>query len=129
LSALLNTLKIPVNGYEILKPLAVAARERLKTLGYETVKVKIGDGYKGWPEHQPFDAIIVTCAPDHIPPALIEQLKAGGRMVMPVGDAFGIQSMMLISKDEKGDIISKSLIPVRFVPMLRDTSEDTGRQY
>ena len=92
-------------------------------LGYETVCLKIGDGYMGWQEEQPFDAIIVTCAPDHVPPALVEQLKRGGRMVIPVGRRFGVQKLLLITKEQEGEVIGETLIPVRFVPMLRDNEE------
>ena len=74
-----------------------------------------GDGYKGWPEHAPFDGIIITAAPDHIPQPLIEQLKPGGRMVLPLGEH--VQDLILVTKDKKGNISKKNIIPVRFVPM------------
>ncbi|MBU1888016.1 MAG: protein-L-isoaspartate O-methyltransferase, partial [Candidatus Omnitrophica bacterium] len=88
-----------------------------KELGYKNIKVKHGDGFLGWPEHAPFDAIIVTCAPEKIPPALVEQLAEGGRLVIPVGTHY--QELKQLKKI-KGENVSKNIIPVRFVPMLRD---------
>ncbi|MBL7141240.1 MAG: protein-L-isoaspartate(D-aspartate) O-methyltransferase [Planctomycetes bacterium] len=104
---------------EIVGPLAEAAGKRLRRLGYDVVAVRHGDGYEGWPEKGPFDAIIVTCATGQIPPPLIKQLKAGGRMVIPVGGPFSIQRLMLVVKDEAGDVSSRSLMAVQFVPLLR----------
>lgn len=103
---------------EIVKPLANTAKERLKQLGYNNVVTKAGDGYFGWEEYGPFDAVIVTCAANFVPPPLIKQLKPGGRMILPVGSPFGYQTLKLITKDEKGSIHSRRLLPVRFVPML-----------
>lgn len=103
---------------EIVEPLADAAKRRLKELGYGNIFVKFGDGYDGWPEKAPFDAIIVTAAAGLVPPPLIQQLKPGARMVLPIGSPYGLQTLVLINKDEKGNISSKSLMPVRFVPML-----------
>lgn len=103
---------------EIVQPLGQSATERLRTLGYSNVKVKIADGYHGWKEHAPFDAIIVTAAADHIPPPLIEQLKDGGRMVIPVGSPFLVQSLMLVEK-RAGKVTTRNLMPVRFVPFTR----------
>ena len=122
-AAVLNEFTPHVYSIEIIKPLAQAAAKRLKKHGYTNVKLKIGDGFKGWQEHQPFDAIIVTCAPDNIPPALIEQLKPAGKMVIPVGTMFRGQDLVLVTKDEKGEVLTKSLIPVRFVPMVRGDSK------
>jgi protein-L-isoaspartate(D-aspartate) O-methyltransferase len=102
---------------EIVEPLAESAKKRLKDLGYHNVFTKAGDGYYGWEENAPFDAIIVTAAAGFVPPPLIEQLKEGGRMIMPVGSPFGNQTLMLITKDEDGKIQSKRLLPVMFVPM------------
>jgi len=102
---------------EILEELAKSAKKRLRELGYNNVSVKAGDGYFGWKEKGPFDAIIVTAAAGVIPPPLIEQLKPDGKMILPVGSPFGIQTLVLISKDEKGEVHSKGLLPVRFVPM------------
>jgi protein-L-isoaspartate(D-aspartate) O-methyltransferase len=104
---------------EIVRPLALAARKRLERLGYGVVQCRRGDGYEGWPGDVEFDAIIVTCATGQIPPPLIRQLKPGGRMVIPVGGAFSIQRLMLVRKDAKGDVTSRSLMAVRFVPLLR----------
>jgi len=104
---------------EIIKPLAVAARKRLERLGYTVVKVRHADGYYGWAEKGPFDAIIVTCAAGQIPPPLIKQLKPGGRMVIPVGGRYAVQSLMLVEKRPDGSVRSKSLMPVSFVPLLR----------
>ena len=122
-AAVLTEFTPTVFSIEIVKPLADRASETLKRLGYKTVKVKHADGYSGWPEEAPFDGIIVTCAAGQIPPPLLEQLKPGGRMVIPVGAPFSIQSLMLLTKDEKGAVRSRSLMPVRFVPLAR---EETG---
>jgi len=99
---------------EIVTPLAKEAEARLKRLGYENVFVKAGDGYEGWPEHAPFDAVIVTAAPGHIPQPLVDQLKTGGRMIIPVGTQY--QELVLITKTEEG-VKKRSVLPVRFVPM------------
>jgi len=104
---------------EIVGPLAESAGARLRRLGYGVVSVRHGDGYEGWPDKGPFDAIIVTCATGQIPPPLIRQLKPGGRMVIPVGGPFSIQRLMLVRKDEAGDVTSRSLMAVQFVPLLR----------
>jgi len=104
---------------EILAPLAKSAEERLKKLGYGNVAVRCGDGYAGWKEHAPFDAIIVTAAAEQIPPPLIEQLKDGGRMVIPVGPAFSIQSLFLVEK-QGGRITTHNVAAVRFVPMTKE---------
>jgi len=113
-AAILAEIAKEVYTIEIVRPLADSARERLSRLGYRNVVVKYGDGYKGWKEHAPFDGIIVTAAPDHIPQPLIEQLKVGGRMVIPVGSMF--QELKLITRTEKG-ITEKNVVPVKFVPM------------
>lgn len=110
---------------EIIEALMKAAKERLQRLGYTVVKVRQGDGYYGWPEEAPFDAIIVTAAAGEIPPPLIQQLKNGGRMVIPVGSVLGAQSLMLVEKDSDGQIRTRSLMPVRFVPLLRQ--DPSGR--
>ncbi len=110
---------------EIVRPLALSARKRLKRLGYDCVKVRRGDGYNGWPGDVTFDAIIVTCAAGQIPPPLLKQLKPGGRMVIPVGGRFSVQHLMLVQKDARGQVTSRSLMAVRFVPLLRqDPSSD-----
>jgi protein-L-isoaspartate(D-aspartate) O-methyltransferase len=103
---------------EILEELAESAEERLKELGYRNVFVRAGDGYFGWAEKGPFDAIIVTCAAGFVPPPLIEQLKPDGRMILPLGSPFGAQTLVLVTEDDKGNVRSKELLPVRFVPMV-----------
>jgi protein-L-isoaspartate(D-aspartate) O-methyltransferase len=102
---------------EIVEPLAKGAKKLLKELGYSNVFVKAGDGYLGWPEKAPFDAIIGTAAAGRIPPPLLEQLKPGGRMILPVEGRFGFQYLTLITKDDKGNLHQKNVMPVRFVPM------------
>jgi protein-L-isoaspartate(D-aspartate) O-methyltransferase len=114
-AAILAELVAEVYSIEIIEPLAKTAEATLQRLGYQNVHVKVGDGYKGWPEHAPFDAVIVTCAPDHIPQPLIEQLKDHGRMIIPVGP-FGDQELYLLEK-ENGQLRQRSVTPVRFVPM------------
>ncbi|MCX5868691.1 MAG: protein-L-isoaspartate(D-aspartate) O-methyltransferase [Proteobacteria bacterium] len=114
-AAILAEIAKEVYTIEILKPLADSARERLQKLGYKNITVKCGDGYKGWSEYAPFDGIIVTCAPDHIPQPLIDQLKIGGRIVIPVGESY--QELLLITKNPGATLTRKSIIPVRFVPM------------
>ncbi|UCG78698.1 MAG: protein-L-isoaspartate(D-aspartate) O-methyltransferase [Nitrospirota bacterium] len=116
-AAILSGLAKEIYTIEIIKELGEEARQRLDRLGYGNVKVKTGDGYFGWKEHAPFDAIIVTCASGHVPPPLIDQLKPGGKIVIPVGGVYSVQMLMVISKDMKGDIRSRQVIPVRFVPM------------
>jgi protein-L-isoaspartate(D-aspartate) O-methyltransferase len=104
---------------EIFRALAEEARVRLSRLGYRDVTVRHGDGYAGWPEAAPFDAIVVTAGADSIPPALLEQLAPGGRLVMPVGDPLLDQELVLVEKDAGGRVASRRLLPVRFVPLLR----------
>jgi protein-L-isoaspartate(D-aspartate) O-methyltransferase len=118
-AAVLSPLVAQVYTIEIIEPLGNAARQRLATLGYKNIEVRVGDGYFGWPEKAPFDAIIVTAAANHIPPPLIEQLKPGGRMVIPVGNPFQPQMLVLVTKGSKGprDIQVRSLMPVAFVPL------------
>jgi len=101
---------------EIIDGLGKEAKERLARLGYNNVEVKIGDGYHGWEEHAPFDAIIVTAAASHIPPPLIQQLKPGGRMVIPVGERFFVQYLMLVEKNKQGKLKTRNILPVAFVP-------------
>lgn len=113
-AAILAELCKKVYTIEIIPSLAENAKKLLKNLGYKNIKVKTGDGFYGWKEYAPFDGIIVTCAPSDIPKPLIDQLAEGGRMVIPVGDIY--QELLLIKK-EKGKLIRKSIIPVRFVPM------------
>lgn len=116
-AAILYELTPHVFSIEILKPLADTARTRLHRRGYSNICVKHGDGYQGWPRFAPFDAIIVTCAPEHIPSPLLEQLAPGGKIVIPVGSRYGIQKLYLVTKDKQGEITKKSMMPVRFVPL------------
>ncbi len=116
-AAILGELVKTVFTIEIVKPLAEQARKRLAKLGYDNVEVKQGDGYYGWEEHAPFDAVIVTAASSHIPPPLIRQLKPGGRMIIPVGTRFMVQQLVLIEKNNIGKVTTKQLLPVRFVPL------------
>jgi protein-L-isoaspartate(D-aspartate) O-methyltransferase len=113
-AAVLAELVKHVYTIEIVEPLAKRAKTTLAELGYKNVTVKAGDGYKGWKEHAPFDAVIVTCAPAHIPQPLVDQLKEGGRMIIPVGDYY--QELVLLEK-KKGKIEKKDVLPVVFVPM------------
>lgn len=102
---------------EIFEELATSARRRLERLGYR-VTVRHGDGNFGWPEEAPFDAILVTAAASYVPPALVEQLKPGGRMVIPVGSIYGVQNLVQVDKDPSGPVRTRILLPVAFVPML-----------
>ncbi len=120
-AAILAELVAEVYSVEIVEPLAKNAEATLQRLGCKNVHVKIGDGYKGWPETAPFDAIIVTCAPDKVPQPLIDQLKDGGRMVIPVGDRFA-QELYLLEK-KNGQLKQSATLPVRFVPMAGEASE------
>lgn len=117
-AAVLAEIGSEVYTVEIFEALADAARERLKRLGFGGVSVRHGDGHYGWAEAAPFDAIIVTAAAGYIPPRLVEQLRAGGRMIIPVGSVYGVQNLILVEKDAAGDTRTRSLLPVRFVPML-----------
>lgn len=117
-AAILSGLVNQVFTIEIVEPLAKRAEADLRRLNYTNVFVRAGDGYKGWPERAPFDTIIVTCAPDQVPKPLIEQLKEGGRMIIPVGPDGGVQELVLLEK-HGGEVKQKSVLPVRFVPMTR----------
>lgn len=119
-AAVLNEFTPYVYTIEIVRPLGERAIETFKRHGYKTIHVKIGDGYKGWPQAAPFDAIIVTCAPDDIPPPLLAQLKPGGRMIIPVGDRWSLQELILVEKGRWGRINKRSVMPVRFVPLIRE---------
>ena len=116
-AAILAKLAASVITMEIIAPLAAQARERLQELRYENVEVHTGDGYYGWPEKGPYDAIIVTAAASHVPPPLIKQLKKGGRMVIPVGSGFVVQQLLLIEKAHSGTITARQVLPVLFVPL------------
>jgi len=124
-AAVLAEIVKDVYSIEIVEPLAATAAERLERLGYENVHVRHGDGYRGWPEHAPFDAIVVTAAPGHVPQPLVEQLKIGGRLVIPVGERY--QELLQIVKTEDG-ATERDIIPVRFVPMTGEAQEtEPGR--
>jgi len=114
-AAVLAGLVKTVYTIEIVEPLAHRAEQALKRLGYSNVMTRAGDGYKGWPDAAPFDAVIVTCAPDHIPQPLVDQLKDGGRMIIPVGP-IGHQTLNVLCK-KNGKIEQRAVVPVRFVPM------------
>ena len=113
-AAILSQLAREVYSIEIIPALAESARAQLGKLGYKNVHVKAGNGYAGWPQHAPFDAIVVTAAPDHIPQALVDQLAVNGKMVIPVGSSY--QEMTVITKTRSG-VVQQRTIPVRFVPM------------
>ncbi len=117
-AAVLAALGVDVYTMEIFAPLAESARRRLARLGHRRVTVRHADGHFGWPDEAPFDAVIVTAAAGYIPPALIDQLRPGGRMVIPVGSVYGVQNLILVTKDAQGAVTTRHLIPVRFVPML-----------
>ncbi len=118
-AAVLSVLAARVYTIEYLEGLGTRARQRLADLGYKNVEVKIGDGYQGWPERQPFDAILVTAAAEHVPRPLIDQLKPGGRLVIPVGRQAEAQSLHVVEKDASGRTKQWEVIPVRFVPLVR----------
>jgi protein-L-isoaspartate(D-aspartate) O-methyltransferase len=118
-AAVLSGLVAKVYSIEIIGVLAKDASARLRRLGYRNVQVRHGDGYLGWPEHAPFDAIIVTAGANNVPRPLVEQLKPGGRMVIPVGPTSANQQLMLLSKDRHGRLTERKMIDVRFVPLTR----------
>jgi protein-L-isoaspartate(D-aspartate) O-methyltransferase len=117
-AAVLAELAADVFSLEVVPALAVAARERLARLGYANVHVRCGDGFRGWPEEAPFDAIIVTAAPLEIPPVLVEQLKPDGRLVIPVGPRGGTQMLLRCLRRADGTLESERKLPVAFVPMV-----------
>jgi len=122
-AAVLSCLTQNVYSIEIVEDLAESAQSRLKKLGYDPVKVKAGDGYYGWQDYAPFDGVIVTCAAGHVPPPLLRQLKAGGRMVIPVGGPMEVQRLTLVTKNRQGQTSTQALMPVRFVPMKGEIEE------
>ncbi|HXY34271.1 MAG TPA: protein-L-isoaspartate(D-aspartate) O-methyltransferase [Planctomycetaceae bacterium] len=121
-AAVLSQLVKQVYSIEIVKPLGQQAEKRLKRLGYQNVKVKVGDGYQGWPEFAPFDKIIVTCSPEKVPQPLIDQLAEGGRMIIPVGSRYD-QEMCLLEK-KNGKLVRKQLMPTYFVPMTGQSDKE-----
>ena len=120
-AAILAELVKEVYTIEIISELGELAQQTLDKLEYKNIHLKTGDGYKGWPEMAPFDAIIVTCAPEKIPQSLVEQLKEGGRMIIPVGREGGVQKLVKVRK-KSGRIETQAVMDVRFVPMVRDDS-------
>lgn len=125
-AAVLSELTPNVFTIEIVEPLGRQAKARFDSLGYSTIKTKIGDGYKGWPEHAPFDAIILTAAPEEIPQPLINQLKNGGVLVAPVGQASEVQMLTKVTKAQNGKIHIQKELPVRFVPMTGGKDQHNG---
>ena len=116
-AAVLAEITQSVYSIEVIEPLEKQAAERLKSLGYGNVTVRMGDGYYGWPEAAPFDAIIVTAAASQVPPPLLKQLKPGGRMVIPLGMQFMTQYLMLVEKGADGSVTTRQIVPVAFVPL------------
>ena len=119
-AAVLAKLVKHVYSVEIVEELAISAATVLQRLGYANVTVRAGDGYAGWPEHAPFDGIIVTAAAEHLPPPLLQQLKPGGKLVIPVGEEHGYQELLVVEVDAAGEISRQSVLPVRFVPLTGD---------
>jgi protein-L-isoaspartate(D-aspartate) O-methyltransferase len=117
-AAVLAEIVSRVFSLEIVSSLGKEAEERLKQIGYRNIEIRIGDGYQGWPEQAPFDAIVVSAAAPHIPPALVAQLKVGGRMVIPVGESGGAQDLLVVTRRADGGYDEKRVIPVRFVPLV-----------
>ncbi|KPK37287.1 MAG: protein-L-isoaspartate O-methyltransferase [Gammaproteobacteria bacterium SG8_47] len=122
-AAVLACLVKQVYSIEIVDALGEQAKERLQRLGYDNVEVRVGNGYFGWPEHAPYDSIIVTAAASHVPDPLIEQLKPGGVLVIPVGGQYYGQELLVIEKDAEGTLHKKSVLPVVFVPLTGSTEE------
>ncbi len=116
-AAILSKVVKQVYTVEIVPPLAEEAEQRLKRLGYANVEVRCGDGYAGWPEHAPFDGILVAAAAPHIPQPLLDQLKPGGRLVIPVGQAYASQELLVIEKAADGSLNRETVLPVAFVPL------------
>lgn len=116
-AAVLSNLVKEVYTIEIIAPLAEQAKARLYRLGYKNVTTRLADGYYGWEEHAPFDVIVVTAAASHVPPPLIDQLRPGGRMVIPVGGRFFVQQLLLVQKTQDGKVTTRQVLPVRFVPL------------
>ena len=125
-AAVLAEITDEVYTIEIIDPLAESARERLHRIGYSEVKVKNADGYFGWQEHAPFDGIIVTAAAGHVPPPLVRQLAPGGRIIIPIGGVYQVQQLTLLQKDKEGEITSRQLMAVRFVPFTGEAQSSNG---
>ena len=122
-AAILGELAKQVYTIEIVESLGKSAKLTLERLGYDNVSVRIGDGYAGWPEHAPFDAIVVTAAPETVPQPLIDQLGIGGRLVVPVGPRGGVQELQLLVRQADGEVHTRRVLPVSFVPFTRGTSD------
>ena len=118
-TAVLSLLAKQVYSVELVEPLARLAKERLAELGYHNIEARHGDGYLGWPEHAPYDGIIITAAAPHVPPLLEEQLRSGARLVIPVSDGFIGQQLMVVEKGLDGSISREPILPVAFVPLVR----------
>ena len=118
-AAILAELASKVYSVEIIDELSTEAKKRLDGLGYENIELRVGDGANGWPQHGPFDRILVAAAPELVPPALINQLKAGGRMVIPAGIEEA-QQLMIVDKNEEGRVTIREVLPVRFAPLMTD---------
>lgn len=128
-AAVLAELVKDVYSIEIIRPLGEEAAETLDNLGYSNIHLRIGDGYHGWPEAAPFDAILVTAATPTPPPALVEQLKTGGRLVIPLGKQSEVQNLTVIEKQADGTTVKKAILPVGFVPLTGDhTRKEAGKQ-
>ncbi len=119
-AAILANIVKHVYSIEIIEALADEATVRLGRLGYNTVTTKLGDGYYGWEEHAPFDAIVVTAAASHVPPSLVQQLRPGGRIIIPVGGRFMTQQLLLLEKTDDDEVITRQIAAVRFVPLTRE---------
>ena len=122
-TAVLAELASEVYSIEIVTPLATRAALLLRRLGYSNFAVRSGDGYAGWPEHAPFDAIVVTAAPERVPAPLLEQLRPGGRLVIPVGPMHATQQLRVVEKDAQGRLHERQITPVRFVPLTGEAAE------
>jgi protein-L-isoaspartate(D-aspartate) O-methyltransferase len=126
-SAILSQLVQQVYSVEIIEELAISARDRLKQLGYTNVAVRNGDGYHGWPEHAPYDGIIVTAAAPHIPQPLIDQLREGACLVIPLGFPYSYQVLTVVEKKANGEIEAREILGVGFVPLTREREQETEK--
>jgi protein-L-isoaspartate(D-aspartate) O-methyltransferase len=129
-AAVLAHLVRQVYSVETVPELASSARTHLEEFGCRNVEVRVGDGHRGWPEHAPYDAIMVTAAAREVPPVLLEQLKPGGRMMIPIGERYATQDLVLITRDISGEARHRSILPVAFVPLVEaDTAPETGQRH
>ncbi|MGD8629159.1 MAG: protein-L-isoaspartate(D-aspartate) O-methyltransferase [Gammaproteobacteria bacterium] len=124
-TAILSRLCARVYTVEVVRELGAAAAARLQLLGYRNIEFLVGNGYAGWPDHAPYDGIIVTAAASHVPPALVEQLEHGGRLVIPVGEPYGYQNLMLLEKDAQGVVSTRTILGVAFVPLVEAGHDKT----